>query len=147
MLSDNGQALVSKFFTALCAYLRTAKLKTTAFRRQTNGQMEIYNGTDVSRLRIYIVDSQKKWEVFAQPLTYAYICQVHLFTAKTPISLVILRYRPGPTVIETPTVLPTDTYSEPNRVILRQRVLAQQANLGAKLSVTLAQQHVCYKRY
>lgn len=67
ILTDNGP----QFFAALCVFLCTRQLKTATYHPPTNGQVERYNKTLVTRLAHYLDEHQNDWDAFVQPLTYA----------------------------------------------------------------------------
>lgn len=72
VLTDNGKQFTSKFFAALCAFLGTKLITTAEYHSQANGQVERYNRTLVARLRHCIDERQQDWDMFVQPLTYAF---------------------------------------------------------------------------
>ena len=110
LLTDNGPQFVAKFFAAICLLLGVKQHTITAYHPQTNGQVERYNKTLVSRLRHYVADHQRNWDEFVQPLTYAYNIQVHKSTGTSPFSLVLSRQPSSlPAVDSTSTAFPTDT--------------------------------------
>lgn len=69
MLEDNGSQFISKFFQSLCAFLGSKNLTTTAYHLETNGHVESFNKTTIARLRQYVADNQRDWDVYVQPLT------------------------------------------------------------------------------
>jgi hypothetical protein len=95
LLTDNGPQLTAKFFQAVCAELGVKKVFTTAYRPQTNGQVEIYNRTILAALRGYVSRRQDDWDEFTAALTYAYNCKVHSSLGITPFELFLAR--PPPT--------------------------------------------------
>lgn len=106
MLSENGQQFVSKLFTSLCFYIGTTKLARTALSQQINAQVERNIKTLASPLRPYIKDNLKSWDIFVQPVSYAYSCQVHRFTTEKLFTLDFTRHPPGPTTHDGRTALP-----------------------------------------
>jgi transposase InsO family protein len=58
LLSDNGTQFTAKFFIEVCRELGIAKVFTTAYSPQTNGQVERFNRTILSALRTYVANSQ-----------------------------------------------------------------------------------------
>jgi len=59
-----------------------------------------YNQTLEKRLRHFVNEHQSDWDLYVQPLTYAYNDQVHRSTGTSPFSLVLTRHLPS-TIIET----------------------------------------------
>lgn len=51
--------LTSKVFALLCTMLAVKHLKITAYHRQTNGYVERYNSTKVTRLQHYVAKKQR----------------------------------------------------------------------------------------
>lgn len=76
-LSDNKMPPVRKFFEMLCCFLKTRHLKNTAKPSQTNSQVRKFNKTIFSRLWHYVAKNERDWDIYGQPLTYAYTAQVH----------------------------------------------------------------------
>jgi transposase InsO family protein len=54
LLTDNGTQFNAKFFLAVCRELGIAKIFTTAYHPQTNGQVERLNRTVINSLRRYV---------------------------------------------------------------------------------------------
>lgn len=84
VLPDHGPQFVSKFFATICGFLDVRHLTTTAYHPQTNGQVERFNKTIVTRLRHYLADHQRSWDICVQPLTHAYNTQVPRSTNTSP---------------------------------------------------------------
>lgn len=57
----------SKLFAVLCTMLRVKHQTTTACHPQTNGRVERYDRTIVSRLRNYDAENQRDWDKYVQP--------------------------------------------------------------------------------
>ncbi|CAN8070204.1 unnamed protein product [Agarophyton chilense] len=95
LLTDNSSNLASKFLEAVCNLFGIKHYFTTAYHPQTNGQVERFNHTLVSRLRHYTEEHQTGWDELVQPLTYSYNLQVHRSTQTTPFDLVLSRHPPG----------------------------------------------------
>ena len=100
LLTDNGPQFIAEFFEFICAVIGIKRLAITAYHAQTNGQTERYNQTLEKRLRHYVNEHQDDWDLYVQPLTYAYNAQVHRSTGTSPFSLVLTRHPPS-TVVET----------------------------------------------
>ena len=146
LLSDNGPQFASKFFAAVNYMLGVKHYLTTAYHPQSNGQTERFNKTLVQRLRHYVEEHQANWDIFVQPLTYAYNMQVHRSTGTTPYDLVLTRH-PQPITVrdeESRTAIPQSEPDDPTpaqmkRIILRRLRVALQS---ARIRMTEAQ-----KRY
>ena len=61
----------------VCRILGIEKVFTTEYHPQANGQAERFNRTLLAALRNYVSDSQKDWDEWLEPVTYAYNKQVH----------------------------------------------------------------------
>ena len=99
VLTDNGSQFAARFFLKVCKILGIHKVFTTEYHPQTNGQAERFNRTILASLRNYVSESQKDWDEWLGPLTYAYNCQVHRSTGMTPFNLVLSR-PPPPLIVE-----------------------------------------------
>ena len=95
LLTDNGTQFTATFFRDVCRILGIHKVFTTEYHPQTNGQAERFNRTIVAAIRNYVSDSQRDWDEWLDPLTYAYNTQVHRSTGTTPFDLVLSRHPPS----------------------------------------------------
>lgn len=86
-LTDIDAQFTSTFLAELCTDLGRKQRNTITCRSQTNGQVERYNKTIVTRISHYVRDRQRDKDIFAQPLIYAYNTAVHRFTNTTLINL------------------------------------------------------------
>lgn len=116
---------MSKFFKTLCIHLGIKHLTATVYHQQTNGQLERYNNTSVSRLRRSVASQQRDWDLFVQPLTYVYNAQVRRLTSFTPFSLLLSRHPPGPAMFDAPSALPTNAYHERHLQMLQTQLINQ----------------------
>lgn len=87
LLAENRPQIVRKFFETLRTFLGVKDLTTTAYHPQANGQAERYNKIIVPRLRHHVAEHQRNWDLFVQPLTYAYNTQVPHPTGMTSLVL------------------------------------------------------------
>ena len=99
LLTDNGTQFTATFFRNVCRILKIHKVFTAEYHPQTNGQAERFNRTIVAAIRNYVSDSQRDWDEWLGPLTYAYNTQVHRSTGTTPFDLVLSRH-PPPLLVE-----------------------------------------------
>ena len=100
LLTDNGTQFTAAFFRSVCRILGIQKVFTTEYHPQANGQAERFNRTIMAAIRSYVSDTQKDWDEWLGPLTYAYNTQVHRSTGTTPFDLVLSRHPPPPWVEE-----------------------------------------------
>ena len=145
LLTDNGPQFVAKFFETICSMLGVRHFTTTAYHPQTNGQAERFNRTIVQRLRHYVAEHQTDWDLYIQPLTYAYNMQVHRTTGTTPFDLILSRHPPNIISGDVSTAVPDDLPDEDlSTAKLKKRILRdlQKGLEQAKTRMTKAQ-----KRY
>jgi Chromo (CHRromatin Organisation MOdifier) domain/Integrase zinc binding domain/Integrase core domain len=94
LLSDNGSQFGARFFQSCCNHLGINQLFTTAYHPQCNGQVERFNRTILSLLRVFVGEDQDQWDRYSHALTYAYNCQVHTSTKFAPFDLILSRPPP-----------------------------------------------------
>lgn len=109
-------------------------LASTAFYLQTNGQVERYNETLESRLRLYNAENQQTRDIFEQPVMHAYNCQVHPLTNETSLSLTFFKHPFGPTRMFRPLTLADDEAYATDPKVFRQMILHQFAVMWDKVS-------------
>lgn len=69
LLKDNRSHFVSTFFERICNFLGLKPLTITAFHHLRNGQAERYNRMLISRMRRYVSEHQRNWDIFVEQLT------------------------------------------------------------------------------
>jgi transposase InsO family protein len=87
---------VQKFLLSVCRELGIAKIITTAYHPQTNGQVERFNGTIINSLRGYVDRRQNYWDEYTSAITFGYNCRVHSSLNLAPFELILSR--PPPTL-------------------------------------------------
>lgn len=149
VLTDNGSQFASRFFLQVCKILGIHKVFTTEYHPQTNGQAERFNRTILASLRDYVSESQKDWDEWLEPLTYAYNCQVHRSTGMTPFNLVLSRH-PPPLVVEEDLIdhEPSRRPQERRRQLAetKEKFLLRLHDAIKKANLTLSQTQRRYKR-
>jgi hypothetical protein len=95
----HGAQFASKFFLAVCRELGIAKVFTTAYHPQANGQVERYNRTIVNALRGYISERQNDWDELTSAITFSHKCKVHSSLGLAPFELVLSRPLPPLSVV------------------------------------------------
>lgn len=93
IVSDRGTTFTSSYWGALCSYLATHRLFSTAFHPQTDGQTERTNQTLECYLRCYINYQQDDWTELLASAEYAINSAKNASTGETPFSQV-LTYSP-----------------------------------------------------
>jgi hypothetical protein len=101
LLSDNGPQFTAKFFMEVCRELGIAKVFTTAYHPQTNGQVERFNRKILNALRTYVAKSQVDWDDYTSAITYGYNSRIHASLGFAPFELVLSR-PPPPLALEQP---------------------------------------------
>jgi transposase InsO family protein len=88
-LTDNGTQFNEKCFLAVCRELGIAKIFTTAYHPQTNGQVERLNRTIINSLRRYVERRQGDWDEYTAAITFGYNCRVHSSLHLAPFELIL----------------------------------------------------------
>lgn len=120
---------------------------TAACHPQTNGQIEWYSRTIVTRLRPYGAENQKIENTYVQPLTYAYNVQVHNFINTNPFRFVLSRRPPGPTTVFQPSALTSDSYGYTAPHWLRFKIRRKISTLQAATNSKVKREGVQYKQH
>lgn len=107
LLTDNGPLFTSTFFPDICTELDVERISTTEYHSQSNVPVELINQTIAFRLRHYMVEHRKGWDISVLPLTFAYNVQVDKGAKLPACNLFFTRKRPGPATICPPTVAGT----------------------------------------
>ena len=141
LLTDNGKQFAAKFFDSVCGLLGVRHYFTAFYHPQTNGQTERFNKTIMERLRHFAADYQTDWDLYIQPLTYAYNMQVHRSTGTTPFDLILSRHPPSIAIRD----VPQDSEDVPDRtdtVAFKRYLLRRVRKVLARASArnTAAQQ-------
>ena len=149
LLTDNGSQFIATFFKHVCRILGIQKVFTTEYHPQTNGQAERFNRTILAAIRHYVADSQRDWDEWLDPITYAYNMQVHRSTGTTPFDLVLSRH-PPPLLVEEDMLehVPHESARDRRARIsyAKQEFLTKLRELVAKASQNLARTQARYKR-
>ena len=91
ILTDRGANFQSNLMKELCKLLQIRQLRTTSYRPQANGQVEIFHKSLKSFLRAAVADEPKRWDEMLPKLMLAYRSNVHQSTGYTPFQLVFGR--------------------------------------------------------
>jgi len=114
ILTDQGSNFLSELFTHVCKLLRIKKLKTTAYRPQTNGALERTHRVLVEYLRCYILEDQSDWDKWVPYATFVFNTTPHTSTGFTPHELLFGRKPNIPGILQKET--PEIQYSYDNYV-------------------------------
>lgn len=99
-------------------------MTTTTDHPQTNGQVERYNRTIVTRLCHYVATNQRDLDCFVKPSTYQYNTKVHQATNVTLFSFVLTAHPPRRTTCNNSSALATDVYHSAEPQTLQSQLLA-----------------------
>ena len=89
--SDLGPELQGSLMKELCRVLGIDKLRSTAYRPESQGQIERFHRTLNTMLGKVVDDNQRNWEFHVDPVLAAYRATVHESTQHTPNFLVFGR--------------------------------------------------------
>jgi hypothetical protein len=89
--SDQGRNFESELFAEVCRLLGVDKTRTTAYRPQSDGQVERFNRTIQQMLRAFVNDNRDDWDDHLPYLTMAYRATVHDSTGCSPNLLMLGR--------------------------------------------------------
>jgi transposase InsO family protein len=95
LLSDNGTQFTAKLFVEVCRELGIAKVFTTAYHPQTNGQVERFNRTILNALRTYVAKSQSDWDEYTSAITFGSNSRIHASLGFAPFELILSRPPPS----------------------------------------------------
>ena len=149
LLTDNGSQFTAHFFRNVCRILGIHKAFTTEYHPQANGQAERFNRTIVAAIRNYVSDTQRDWDEWLGPLTFAYNTQVHRSTGTTPFDLVLSRHPPHLLVEEDMLEHVPHEHARERRVRVsqaKQSFLAKLSGVMAKARDNLARTQRRYKK-
>lgn len=72
LLTNSRPQFVSILFMLVRGYLSVRHLTTTSYHPQTNGQAKRFNRSIVTRLRHYVPEHRRDWDLYVQALSCAY---------------------------------------------------------------------------
>jgi len=126
ILSDQGANFESNLFQELCRLMAIDKIRTTAYKPSTNGNIERFHGTMHSMLAKLVSDNQRDWDQKLPAVAFAYRTSVQEATQFTPYFLMYGRearipadliYGPPPAEEASVTI---DEFVEKQRTTLRE---------------------------
>lgn len=121
-------------------------LSTTAFHTKANMKLERCNKTNMTRLRGFVAEHQRDWDILFQLLTYVYNSQVQRSTHTTLFRLVLSCIRPGAASIDERSNFSWYTHYPTEPHALRRQILAHVAELRAQLDTSLASAQSRYRQ-
>ncbi|KAH3743510.1 gag-pol fusion protein [Pelomyxa schiedti] len=87
LISDRGSHFLNDLVEEVNKIFSIEHRLTTAYRPQTNGQVERFNRTLIDMLRIYADSHKQKWDIYLQPVLCAYRSSSNAVTRHTPFFL------------------------------------------------------------
>jgi hypothetical protein len=136
----NGTLFNAKVFLSVCRELGIAKIFTTAYHPQTNGQVERFNRTIINSLRGYVERRQTDWDEYTSAITFGYNCRVHSSLNLAPFELIL--FRPPPTL----SVGPSEEEFQDTPASAKLRVITRVKELVPLAQTRLAEAQAQYKK-
>ena len=87
ILTDQGPNFESNLFQELCRLMCVDKIRTTPYKRSTNGDIERFHGTMHSMLAKLVSENQRDWDKKLPAVAFAYRASVQEATRFTPYFL------------------------------------------------------------
>ena len=84
ILSDQGPNFESALFRGICERLSIDKVRTTAYKPSTNGNIERFHATMNSMLTRLVSENQRDWDDRLPVVAFAYRTSAHEVTGLTP---------------------------------------------------------------
>lgn len=123
-LTKTGSHCVKEFSETLCGFLEVKHMTTPAYRPHADRQVEEHNKT-TRALTENVAEQYGNWDIYFQPLTYAYKTQWHWSIWVSPFSLA-LRHHPHETAtLDFPSVIPSNVSGTVSPCILGSRLLSR----------------------
>jgi transposase InsO family protein len=72
ILTDQGRKFESELFKEICRFLSVDKIRTTAYKTSTNGNIEYFHATLNSMLAKLVSENQKDWDGKLAAVAFAY---------------------------------------------------------------------------
>lgn len=110
VLAVIGAQFRRRLFAMVRSILGVKHQEKTAYHTLTNAPVEWDNILVVTQLQNYVIDNQKNWDTFVQPLPFANSAQTPNYTNTTFISFVLSQHPPGSTTVSQPSVIASDSY-------------------------------------
>lgn len=128
---DNGVQFTIKLFAILNTLLVANHLTATLSHLQTNKRVKLHNCMKVTRLKRYVAENKKYWDLYIQPLTSEKNVMLRNSKETTPFRFVLLRHPSAPTVVSELNVLTSDNCVDTDpqwlRLNLQRKITALQS--------------------
>lgn len=130
---------MKKFFETLYTFLGVKHITITAYHSRTNGKAAQYNKTIVARWHHYAAERLRDWDIFVQPLLFAYKSPITPSYENDHVSLVHSWQAPGPGGLVSPTAWPTEGSAETPLKVVRFRLFSRIAKMRKTPTIELKQ--------
>ena len=87
ILTDQGPNFESELFREICKALSVDKIRTSAYKPSTNGNIERFHATLHAMMSKVIANNQRDWDEHLPAIAFAYRTSVHETTGYTPFFL------------------------------------------------------------
>ena len=137
ILTDQGPNFESTLFQELCKLMSIDKIRTTAYKPSTNGNIERFHGTMHSMLAKLVSDNHRDWDEKLPAVAFAYRTSVQESSKFTPFFLMYGREARIPADLvygslpDTETVPNIPEFVEKQQDILREAYALTRQHLGS----------------
>ena len=109
ILTDRGQNFESELFQEICKHMSIDKIRTTAYKPSTNGNIERFHATLNGLLAKWVSENQRDWDEKLPAIAFAYRTSVQETTGFTPFYLIFGREARIPADLVYGTQVPSDS--------------------------------------
>jgi hypothetical protein len=85
-VTDNGMEFIGKIAEAVHMLVGNKHQRTSAYRPQSNGEIENLNGTLKDMISIYVKENQRDWDRYIPIIVHAYRTTVNVATGFSPFA-------------------------------------------------------------
>ena len=85
-VTDNGMEFIGKIAEAVHILVGNKHQRTSAYRPQSNGEIENLNGTLKDMISIYVKENQRDWDRYIPIIVHAYRTTVNVATGFSPFA-------------------------------------------------------------
>ena len=91
IISDQGSQFMSQLVQALCELFQVARHRTSAYKPNCNGRVEVMNTSLAKSLRAYCDNNQEKWALYLPAVLMGFRQSVNSTTKESPFRLMFGR--------------------------------------------------------
>jgi hypothetical protein len=135
LLTNQGSNFLSELFSTVCKLLKVKRIKTSAYRLQTNGAIERTHRVLIEYLRCYILENQTDWDQWIAYATFVFNTTPLTGTGFTPLELLFGRKPNIPGILQRESVeirYNYDSYVQELQSHLQSCYDVARSNLNAK---------------